>query len=74
MTWESETRWMGHRPTLTDSLPMIGRLKESPNIICAFGGQHVGLTMAPKIGKIIADIIFDKKINYDLKPYDPDRF
>ena len=74
LTWESETRWMGHRPTLTDSLPMIGRLKESPNIICAFGGQHVGLTMAPKIGKIIADIIFSKKINYDLKPYDPDRF
>ena len=74
LTWESETRWMGHRPTLTDSLPMIGRLKESPNIICAFGGQHVGLTMAPKIGKIIADIIFNKKFNYDLKPYDPDRF
>ena len=74
LTWSSETIWMGHRPTLSDSLPMIGRLKENPAIICAFGGQHVGLTMAPKVGKIIADVIFEKPINYNLEPYNPDRF
>ena len=74
LTWSSETLWMGHRPTLCDSLPMIGKLKDNSHIICAFGGQHVGLTMAPKVGKIIADIILEKKINYDLKPYNPDRF
>ncbi len=74
LTWSSETIWMGHRPTLSDSLPMIGRLKDNPYIICAFGGQHVGLTMAPKVGKIIADISTDRRLNYDLDPFSPDRF
>ena len=74
LTWSSETIWMGHRPTLSDSLPMIGRLKDNPHIICAFGGQHVGLTMAPKVGKIIADISADRRLNYDIDPFSPDRF
>jgi len=74
LTWSSETIWMGHRPTLSDSVPMIGRLKDNPDIICAFGGQHIGLTMAPKVGKIIADISTDRRLNYDLDPFSPDRF
>ena len=65
---------MGHRPTLSDSLPMIGRSKDNPHIICAFGGQHVGLTMSLKVGNIIADIGTDRHLNYDLGPFSPDRF
>ena len=74
LTWSSEAIWMGHRPTLSDSVPMIGRLKDNPHIICAFGGQHIGLTMAPKVGKIIADISTERRLNYDLDPFRPDRF
>ena len=74
LTWSSEAIWMGHRPTLSDSVPMIGRLKDNPHIICAFGGQHIGLTMAPKVGKIIADISTERRLNYDLDPFSPDRF
>ncbi len=74
MTWDSEETWMGHRPTIVDSLPMIGRVKSAPNVIYAFGGQHLGLTMGPKVAQIVRDIALDKPINIDLSPYAADRF
>jgi len=74
LTWESTETWMGHRPTTVDSLPMLGRTKSAPNVIYAFGGQHLGLTMGPKVAQIIRDIVMDKPTNIDLSPYAVDRF
>jgi len=68
------TTWVGHRPSLPDSLPCIGRLKTHPQIVCAFGGQHLGLTMGPKLGQIATDILREQPINADLAPYAPERF
>ncbi|MEO0343149.1 MAG: FAD-binding oxidoreductase [Pseudomonadota bacterium] len=68
------TTWVGHRPSLPDSMPCIGRLSKHPNIICAFGGQHLGLTMGPKVGQIVSEILLDQPSNADLTPYTPDRF
>jgi D-amino-acid dehydrogenase len=53
---------------------MLGRTKSAPNVIYAFGGQHLGLTMGPKVGQIIRDIALDKPTNIDLSPYAADRF
>jgi len=39
-------RWMGPRPTLPDYLPAIGRLRACPEVLYAFGHQHLGLTLA----------------------------
>ncbi len=66
--------WMGHRPTLPDSLPIIGESKAAPNIIHAFGGQHIGLTMGAKVGTMVRDIASDRHTNTDISPYGPDRF
>jgi len=74
LTWESAETWMGHRPTTVDSLPMLGRTKSAPNVIYAFGGQHLGLTMGPKVAQIIRDIVLDKPTNIDLSLYAVDRF
>ncbi len=74
LIWEKTETWMGSRPTLSDSLPMFGRTKSAPNIIYAFGGQHLGITMGPKVGQIIRDIVLDKPTNIDLSPYAIDRF
>lgn len=74
LTWESHETWMGNRPTIADSLPMIGRAKSAPNVIYAFGGQHLGITMGPKVGQIVRDIVLDKPTNIDLSPYAVDRF
>ena len=74
LEYESETIWQGTRPTLPDSLPMIGRSSKNTSVIFAFGGQHLGLTMGPKIGKMVRDIIFERQSNINMKPYSSDRF
>lgn len=74
LTWESETRWMGHRPTTTDSLPVLGPVPGASSVICAFGGQHLGLTIGPRIGRLAADLAAGRRVNLDLAPYATDRF
>jgi len=71
---EHATSWMGFRPTLPDSLPVISSSPRHPNIIYAFGHQHLGLTCAPKTGQIVADLISGRVPNVDIKPYSAKRF
>ncbi|MCA8868734.1 MAG: FAD-binding oxidoreductase [Rhodobacteraceae bacterium] len=74
LTWESEETWMGHRPSMPDSLPHLGPLIHAPRVICAYGGQHVGLTIGPRLGRMARDIALGRNINIDIKAYDPNRF
>lgn len=68
------TTWSGQRPSLPDSLPCIGTFVGFPNLIAAFGHSHWGLMMAPKTGRIVADIATGTAMNIDLSPYAPNRF
>lgn len=47
-------RWMGHRPSTPDGLPVIGCSSRSPDIFYAFGHGHVGFATAPATGRIVA--------------------
>jgi D-amino-acid dehydrogenase len=49
--------WMGSRPTLPDYLPAMGRVKGVSNLYYAFGHQHLGLTLGPVTGEIVADMV-----------------
>jgi D-amino-acid dehydrogenase len=68
------SHWMGPRPSLPDSLPVIGRSRHHAGIFYAFGHQHVGLTCAPRTGRLIADLVAGRRSNIDLEPYRVDRF
>ncbi len=68
------SQWMGQRPSLPDSLPVIGRARRHASLYYAFGHQHVGLTSAPRTGRLIADLIAGRAPNIDLAPYRADRF
>jgi len=74
LTWDSEDVWMGHRPSTPDSLPHLGSLKNAPHVIAAFGSQHVGVTIGPRLGRMAADIALGRKVNEDISPFDPARF
>ncbi|MBO9395272.1 FAD-binding oxidoreductase [Shimia sp. R9_2] len=69
----SEEEWLGFRPTLPDSLPMLGEIGTS-GVYAAFGHQHIGLTGGAKTGRLVADLITGKTPNMDLAPYHPQRF
>ena len=68
------SEWMGLRPTLPDSLPVIGSSPKFDNVIFAFGHQHIGLTAAPKTAQIIAELIDGRAPNVDIRPFRPNRF
>ncbi|HUT48502.1 MAG TPA: FAD-dependent oxidoreductase [Alphaproteobacteria bacterium] len=66
--------WMGHRPTLPDSLPILGPSPKHANVLLAFGHASLGLTMAAATGEIIAKLAAGADPGLDLTPYRPDRF
>lgn len=74
LTWEAEDSWLGHRPSTIDSLPLIGPSPRAPGVVFAFGGQHLGLTMGPKTGRLVADLIGGRNPNIDMTPYKVGRF
>lgn len=71
---EGFTEWMGHRPSLPDSLPVIGPVPGRPDVLCAFGHSHNGMTSGPVTGRIVADLIAGRDPGFDIHPYRPDRF
>jgi len=66
--------WMGFRPSMPDSKPVIDRGRRFKNAFFAFGHGHVGLTLGPITGKLIADLVNERKPGIDLKPFAVDRF
>ncbi len=66
--------WMGFRPSMPDSLPVIGRTRRYANAFLAFGHGHVGLIGAPMTGRVIADLIAGRPAAIDLVPFSPARF
>jgi D-amino-acid dehydrogenase len=53
---------------------MLGAAPKAPGVIFAFGGQHVGLTIGPELGRLAASIATGTRINADLSALRPDRF
>lgn len=71
---EGSEQWMGCRPSLPDSLPVIGRSPVHRSVIFAFGHGHLGLTGAATTGKIIADLIAERPPEIDITPFRAERF
>jgi len=68
------TPWMGRRPSLPDSLPIIGPASAVQNVWYAFGHGHTGLCGGAPTGRIIADLIAGRKPAIDVTPYSVRRF
>ena len=66
--------WLGFRPSMPDSLPVIGQAPRFSNAYFAFGHGHLGLSQGAKTGKAIADLVASRDPGFDLRPYRADRF
>ncbi|NCE90342.1 FAD-binding oxidoreductase [Pseudomonas sp. L13] len=66
------TPWMGFRPSLPDSLPIIDRVCEG-KVLLAFGHQHLGLTQAAVTAERVGQLAAGERVP-ELQPYRLDRF
>jgi len=66
--------WMGRRPTLPDTLPIIGAAPRHENLWLAFGHSHMGLTLGPISGRLIANAISGATQPFSLTHCDPVRY
>lgn len=67
-------RWMGFRPSIPDSLPVIGSARQDNRVVYAFGHGHYGLTQAAITSLLVADLIDGVTSEIDLAPYSAQRF
>ncbi len=71
---EGATRWMGFRPSMPDSLPVIDRSPMARNAVLAFGHGHLGLTLGPRTADLVADLLAERTSDIPLQPYSATRF
>lgn len=71
---ENATEWMGHRPALPDTVPIISASAKTRGVYYATGHGHLGLTYAATTARVIADLVTGATPPIDISPYRVDRF
>lgn len=66
--------WMGYRPSLPDTRPVIGRSAGCRAVVYAFGHGHLGLTQSAGTGRLVRDLVLEQDSPFDLSPFSPSRF
>ena len=66
--------WMGRRPTVPDTLPIIGPAPHHDNLWLAFAHSHMGLTLGPITGQLIANFISGSEQPFSVTACAPSRY
>lgn len=66
--------WLGFRPSMPDSLPVLGQLDTLPGLYFGFGHGHTGITGAPTSAEILANLVTGTPNTIDINPYRITRF
>ncbi|BEP51704.1 MULTISPECIES: NAD(P)/FAD-dependent oxidoreductase [Variovorax] len=66
--------WLGSRPTLPDSRPVIGECPGRPGLWLAFGHQHIGFNTAPGTAALLGAMMAGEACAFDPAPFRPSRF
>jgi D-amino-acid dehydrogenase len=72
--FEGGTRWMGFRPSLPDTLPVISTASRSDRVIYAFGHAHHGLTQSAITAELVGALVGRRPPQLSLEPFDVRRF
>jgi D-amino-acid dehydrogenase len=66
--------WMGFRPSLPDSLPVLGPAPGLPGLHLCLGHGHFGMTAGPPSGRLVAALVAGRPAPIDPEPYSALRF
>lgn len=70
---EMEAASCGLRPLSPDGLPYIGKPQSCENMTIATGHAMLGWTLGPGTGKLVSELIVNKKTSLDTAAYHPNR-
>ncbi|MDB5523666.1 MAG: putative D-amino acid dehydrogenase [Rhizobium sp.] len=71
---ENHTEWMGHRPALPDTIPIMSASARTNGLYYATGHGHLGLTYSATAGLLMADMIMGRTPPVEMRPFRIDRF
>jgi D-amino-acid dehydrogenase len=71
---EQPPSWAGPRPVLPDYLPAMGRVAAVPNLLYAFGHQHIGLTLCAVTARTMADMVAGRTPAVNISAFDLKRW
>ena len=63
----------GLRPLSPDGLPFIGRHSSCSNLVLATGHSMMGWSLGPATGKLVTEIISNKKLSMPIGKFSPER-
>lgn len=66
--------WLGARPCLPDMVPMIGPVQGAKGLWADFGHHHLGFTLGPASGRLLAEMMTGEATYTDPWPYRVERF
>lgn len=71
---EDFTEWMGHRPALPDTVPILSASAKTRGVFYATGHGHLGLTYGATTARLMAELVTGATPAIDLHPYRINRF
>ncbi len=71
---EDARDWMGHRPALPDTIPIISPSSRIPGVWYATGHGHLGLTFSATTARLMADMMTGTTPAVDMTPFRIDRY
>ena len=66
--------WLGRRPCLPDMLPIVGAAPRHKGLWFNFGHHHLGFTLGPVTGRLLAEMMTGEAPFTDPRPYRAERF
>lgn len=66
--------WLGRRPAFADSLPVIGPAPGIPGLWLSTGHGHLGFTLGPVSGRLLAEMMTGAPTIADPSPFRAERF
>ena len=66
--------WLGRRPCLPDMRPIVGPFPGRPGLWLDFAHHHLGLTLGPISGRLLAEMMSGEPTTVDPAPFRAERF
>jgi D-amino-acid dehydrogenase len=71
---EKKEVWSGLRPCSPDGLPYIGFTERWSNVLFGTGHSMMGISLAPATGKLLTEMLMNRKASVLMDAFSPDRY